>query len=216
MSERDAFGPNLRRLRVQRGISLERIAEDTKVSVDLWDGLERNDFSRWPTGIYARSYIRAYAEAIGADPNTAVDDFCRWFPQGDRRAGRIVREQAEIVGHRLQWEDDLIPAATRDRRAKAELAVLPTLAFSRAGRSAAALVDITAIFGIAAGTSSLLRIGLGPALGLTAIVYHAASLVSLGSSPAVWALDTYLANRKPAAHRAAPGRVLRMLRNSER
>src|SRR5688572_33019117 len=24
----------------------------TKVSADLWSGLERNDFSRWPAGIY--------------------------------------------------------------------------------------------------------------------------------------------------------------------
>src|SRR5207248_1935059 len=68
MTERDAFGPTLRRLRLQRGISLDRLATDTKVSVDLWNGLERNDLSRWPTGIYARSYVRAYATHIGVDP----------------------------------------------------------------------------------------------------------------------------------------------------
>ena len=33
MSAREAFGPNLRRLRIQRGVSLEQIAETTKVSV---------------------------------------------------------------------------------------------------------------------------------------------------------------------------------------
>ena len=55
MSEREAFGRNLRRLRVQRGISLESITAATKVPTDLWAGLERNDFSRWPAGIYARA-----------------------------------------------------------------------------------------------------------------------------------------------------------------
>jgi cytoskeletal protein RodZ len=82
MSPREAFGPNLRRQRLERGVSLEEIAHSTKVIVSLWAGLERNDLSRWPTGIYARSYLREYARAIGADPESTVDEFCRWFPQG--------------------------------------------------------------------------------------------------------------------------------------
>src|SRR2546428_3691754 len=82
MSEREAFGPNLRRLRVQRGISLESIAAATKVHTDLWAGLERNDFSRWPAGIYARAYVRAYAVEVGVDPDATVDEVCRLFPNG--------------------------------------------------------------------------------------------------------------------------------------
>jgi transcriptional regulator with XRE-family HTH domain len=106
MSEREAFGPNLRRLRLQRGVSLQQLAESTKVSESLWAGLERNDFSRWPTGIYARAFVREYATAIGLDPETTVDTFCRWFPQGDRRVEPIIRGQAEIVGHdKLEWRD---------------------------------------------------------------------------------------------------------------
>ena len=120
MSERDAFGPNLRRIRVQRGISLEQLAASTKVSVTLWAGLERNDFSRWPSGIYARSYVRDYAVAIGVDPASTVDDFCRWFPQGDRRAEALIRGQAEIVGHdNLEWQDHVPPVAPGDRRGAA-------------------------------------------------------------------------------------------------
>ncbi|PYQ74864.1 MAG: hypothetical protein DMG04_09175 [Acidobacteria bacterium] len=107
MSSREAFGPNLRRIRVQHGISLEQIAAQTKVSVALWSGLERNDMSRWPTGIFARSYVREYAR-IGAD------EFCRCFPQGDRRAERLIRGQAEIVGHPIEY-DEKVPAE-RDRR----------------------------------------------------------------------------------------------------
>jgi transcriptional regulator with XRE-family HTH domain len=117
MSPQEAFGPNLRRLRIQRGITLQQLAEETKVSAALWDGLERNNFDRWPTGIFARAYVREYARLIGADPETTVDDFCRWFPQGDRRVLRVVREQAEIVGHRLDWREELPPAAgDTDRR----------------------------------------------------------------------------------------------------
>lgn len=113
---RDAFGPNLRRIRLQRGISLEQIAGATKVPVTLWADLECNDVSSWPTGIFARAYVRQYAYAIGVDPDSTVDEFCRWFPQGDRRAEKIVRIHAEIVGHSLDWQDDAPGEADGDRR----------------------------------------------------------------------------------------------------
>jgi transcriptional regulator with XRE-family HTH domain len=119
MSAKEAFGSNLRRTRVQRGVSLEQIAQRTKVSIDLWEAMERNDFSRWPSGIFARAYIRAYAVAIGVDPESTVDEFCRWFPQGDRRIGDVIRGQAQIVGHPLEWKDEVPPSVKAgDRRDK--------------------------------------------------------------------------------------------------
>jgi transcriptional regulator with XRE-family HTH domain len=121
MSEREAFGPNLRRIRLQRGVSLKQLADATKVAETLWAGMERNDFSRWPNGIFARAYIREYAKAVGVDPESTVDDFCRWFPNGDRRAGATFRGHAEIVGHgQLEWQDDVPPSvADGDRRVSA-------------------------------------------------------------------------------------------------
>ena len=117
MSARDAFGPNLRRIRIQRGISLDTIAQETKVAVELWDALEHNDFSRWPTGLFARSYIRDYARLLDLDAEATVDEFCRWFPHGDRRALKIVREQAKIVGHPFEGDRDVPPVGVDvDRR----------------------------------------------------------------------------------------------------
>jgi transcriptional regulator with XRE-family HTH domain len=133
MSERDAFGPNLRRLRVQRGVSIDRIVAATNVSAALWAGLEQNDFSRWPTGIYARSYVRSYAKMIGVDPESTVDVFCRWFPQGDRRAELVFRGQSEIVGHAdLQWCDHVPPeVAEGDRRGAPSSAPPPRRSHTR-------------------------------------------------------------------------------------
>src|SRR5262249_25506961 len=117
MSAQVAFGPNLRRIRIRRGISLDTIARETKVPVELWDGLEHNDLSRWPTGLFARSYIRDYARLLDLDPETTVDEFCRWFPHGDRRALRTVREPAKIVGHAFDGDRDVPPVGVEiDRR----------------------------------------------------------------------------------------------------
>lgn len=117
MSEKEAFGPRLRRERERRGISLEHIALLTNVSVELWRGLEKNDFSQWPGGLFARAFIRDYAHAIGLDADEVVDDFCRLFPLGDRRANTLIRAQSEIIGHQTSYADDpaLIPGGV-DRR----------------------------------------------------------------------------------------------------
>jgi transcriptional regulator with XRE-family HTH domain len=117
MSGQDAFGPNLRRLRIQSGITLDQVAAQTNVSAVLWAAMERNDFSRWPNGVFARAFIRDYARIVAADPDATVDEFCRWFPVGDRRAEPQIRAQAEILNHELQWSDDLPATVTEgDRR----------------------------------------------------------------------------------------------------
>jgi transcriptional regulator with XRE-family HTH domain len=217
MSERQAFGPNLRRLRVQRGISLERIAATTKISPDLWAGLERNDFSRWPTGIYARSYVRAYAQELGSDPDATVDQFCRLFPAGDRRVGRVVREQAALVGHDSRWKDDLVGSVTAEKRANppASTEKLPPIAFTRTGRLVAATVDAAVIVAAAAGAVTLFKFRWGASLAACALTYHAASLLALGSTPSVWVIETYLANRHPSTSRAGRQRFPRLLHRSE-
>jgi cytoskeletal protein RodZ len=118
MSERDTFGPRLRRERERHGISLDAIVRRTNVSLELWQGFESGDLSRWPARLYARSFVRDYARAVGLDPDEVVDDFCRLFPLGDRRSVPVIRAQAELIGHETTVTDDprLIPHGV-DRRA---------------------------------------------------------------------------------------------------
>lgn len=54
-------------IRGNRGISLEQIAESTKISVRLLEAIERGEFRKLPGGIYNTSYIRQYARAIDYD-----------------------------------------------------------------------------------------------------------------------------------------------------
>jgi transcriptional regulator with XRE-family HTH domain len=217
MSEQAAFGPNLRRIRVQRGVSLQQIAESTKVSPELWVGLERGDFSRWPTGLYARAYVRAYAEEIGADPDPIVDEFCRLFPNGDRRAERVVRGQAALVGHDLRWRDDLVGSVTDERRStdrSDEEAPHPVAAFARAGRLVAAALDLAAVAGTTRIVMAIVPLGWVSSLAITALTYHSVSLVAFGSSPAVWVIDAYLNSRHPHVRRATRFRFPRLQHRS--
>ena len=75
-----SFGRQLRTLREQRRVTLERISAKTKVSVALLRSLESGGCEGWPGGIYSRGYVRSYAEAIGVDPEQVVAAFVECYP----------------------------------------------------------------------------------------------------------------------------------------
>jgi cytoskeletal protein RodZ len=67
--ERSVLG--LSTIRRNRGITLEQIANATKISVRLLTAIEQGDFRKLPGGIYDTNYIRQYANAIDYD-ETAI------------------------------------------------------------------------------------------------------------------------------------------------
>ena len=69
----DSFGVRLRRERERRRIALASIAENTKISGSLLEDLERGNVSRWPSGIFRKAFIRAYASAVGLDPDATAN-----------------------------------------------------------------------------------------------------------------------------------------------
>jgi transcriptional regulator with XRE-family HTH domain len=76
----DSFGARLRERREQQHVALTTIAEQTKIKVSLLEALERDDVSHWPSGIFRRAFIRAYALAIGLEPDTVVREFLDLYP----------------------------------------------------------------------------------------------------------------------------------------
>jgi hypothetical protein len=106
MTDQEHFALRLRSHRQRSHMPLADIAAATRIKEVLLDGLEQNDLSGWPRGIYARAYVRAYATAIGLEGDETVDEFCRLFPHGDRRAAETIREIAGIIGAQSDWSDD--------------------------------------------------------------------------------------------------------------
>jgi hypothetical protein len=185
MSERDTFGPRLRAERERRGISLDTIAAVTNVGIDLWEALERNDFSRWPSGIFARSFVRDYARAIGLDDTEVVNDFCRLFPIGDRRARRLIEAHAKIVGHQAVVDDTVggLPPGG-DRRVPSSQPAEPAKAIRLllAPRTLATVIDTAGVLLMAAAASYVLRTGFYETAGVLAFLYYGLATLTLGSS----------------------------------
>jgi cytoskeletal protein RodZ len=109
----------MKRLREQRGISLRDIADNTKLSVRTLEALERNDIARLPGGIFSRGLVRAYAEQIGADPETTVQEFIARFPDASVTDGSPYTRSREI---------DTDPPSQLIRRVAIVLAIVVTIA----------------------------------------------------------------------------------------
>ena len=208
MSDRDTFGPRLRAERERRGISLDTIAAVTNVSADLWDGLERNDVSRWPSGIFARSFVRDYARAIGLDEAEVVNDFCRLFPNGDRRARRLIEAHARIIGHKPKVDDQVggLPLEG-DRRAAPTKQSEPAKAVRvlLAPRTVATVLDTAGVLAMAGAASYMLRTGFYETAGVLAILYYGVATMTLGSSAGTLVVAA-LRQRMPSLFDAADRR----------
>jgi hypothetical protein len=95
----ESFGARLRQQREARQIDLVAISEQTKIKLALLEALENGDVSHWPSGIFRRAYIRAYAQFIGLDPDALLREFLEVHPDpGDTivasAAGAAAAEEA--------------------------------------------------------------------------------------------------------------------------
>lgn len=106
------FGNRMKRQREERGVSLRRIADATKLSVSALEALERNDISRLPGGIFTRAFVRSYAIEIGLDPEQTVRDFLVQFPHDSVTVGSPhAPQQFEQPARRSGWRVTLVALA---------------------------------------------------------------------------------------------------------
>jgi hypothetical protein len=106
MNPQETFVTRLRRQRMRARVSIEQIADSLRIKPEIIAAFEANDLSEWPKGLYSRAWVRAYALAVDLDPVDTVDEFCRLFPQGDRRAGETIQGFAAIVASPSGYRDE--------------------------------------------------------------------------------------------------------------
>jgi len=95
------LGTRLRQAREARGVSLREIATTTKISVAALEALERDDYSRLPGGIFSRAFVRAYALAVGLDPEATVTEFLVEFTRYEKEAELRVKRPEVTADDRV-------------------------------------------------------------------------------------------------------------------
>lgn len=68
----ESLGHYLKVQRKLRGISLEDVSLATKVAPNWLEMLEANAFEKLPGEIFAKGYLRLYAESIGLEPDDVI------------------------------------------------------------------------------------------------------------------------------------------------
>src|SRR5258705_7132035 len=84
-------GEFLRRAREGRGLTLQQIAQGTKIPLRHLHALERDEFAVLPGGMYRRAEVRAYADAVGLDRHVALAWLDRALEQATPRTASSVQ-----------------------------------------------------------------------------------------------------------------------------
>jgi len=84
----EPIGAYLARQRVLRGITLEGLAETTRIPVRSLARLEAGVFDAEPDG-FARGFVRTVAVALGLPPDETVARMLPEADAGDRQRGRL-------------------------------------------------------------------------------------------------------------------------------
>lgn len=69
------FGDKFRTARELRGIDFSRITQETRISARFLRAIENEAFEELPGGLFNRGFVRTYAEAVGLDPDTMVEEY---------------------------------------------------------------------------------------------------------------------------------------------
>jgi transcriptional regulator with XRE-family HTH domain len=164
-AEHAAFGHSLRNARLQRELTLESIADSTKIGAALLADLERGDLTRWPKGLFRRAFLREYAAAIGLPPEQVVSDVRRLFPEDG--VAPPPAETATNEGLRLLLAADqpwwLMPTARRAVAASLDLLVVLLAGIAVAYLVSGSVSMVTVLIGFTYYGSATLFSGATPA-----------------------------------------------------
>jgi transcriptional regulator with XRE-family HTH domain len=197
-----SFGARLRTARERKGIGLDAIAQNTKINAALFDALEHDDASRWPSGIFRRAFIRAYANAVGLDPETTVKEFLEVFPDPFDRPSASALERAESPAPPdLAVEPADLRLTLADEPWRATRAVVDTM-LGRWLHACAAACDLAIVIGVAAAVFAAAGHFWTP-FTIATVCYYFGGVLMIGNSPGAWLLASGRTRRSPQ-QRIAP------------
>lgn len=81
-SSRLTFGQKLRAERESQGLSIEEVAEATRVGIHHLRALEGDDFGALPGDVFVTGYLRAYAQCLGVEADPMIQQYTRERSRG--------------------------------------------------------------------------------------------------------------------------------------
>jgi hypothetical protein len=180
----ETFGGRLRRERERRQIALSSISANSKISTSFFEALERDDLSRWPSGIFRRAFIRAYATGIGLDPDTISKEFYERYPDPGELKLTLFADVPPAVPDPTPVDSPRTDTVLRLTLADARMPFRGRLLTNMRSRCVAAGCDAAMLLGVA----TLIYLVTGSfwmPLGVFALLYELGGILVLGNTPGV-------------------------------
>ena len=67
-----SFGRYLKNIRLDKGISLQKVSEETRIGIGNLQLIDSEDHEGLPADVFIKGFLRAYAKTIGADGDEAI------------------------------------------------------------------------------------------------------------------------------------------------
>ncbi|KGP93277.1 hypothetical protein N780_11300 [Pontibacillus chungwhensis BH030062] len=109
------IGARLKEARESQNMTLDDVQQETKIQTRYLQAIEKGNFSIMPGKFYTRAFIRQYAEAVGLDPESLMEEHKSELPSSS--------EEEYIQYTRLQRQKDESPSG----RNSAFMSFLPKL-----------------------------------------------------------------------------------------
>ena len=96
---------DLAKARETQGISLEQIADKTKISMRFLRAIEAEEFDKLPGGIFSTSYLRLYAGIIGYEEAALLALYNSLMrPEDPQHAGSANRDNRPAAKGTASWQ----------------------------------------------------------------------------------------------------------------
>jgi cytoskeleton protein RodZ len=97
------LGEKLRGQRETRGLSLQDIADKTKIPLSILQALEIGDDSHFPAPVFVKGFLRSYAIEIGLKPEDLIGDYNLIFPVQDTPVAVPVTARKGLEDRSWLW-----------------------------------------------------------------------------------------------------------------
>lgn len=106
------IGQTLREARESRKISTTKAAAETNIKIQHIEAMEREDFSHMAAPIYAKGFLRLYAEYLGLDPAPLVAEYMEKHAPRTRppltpefeSPGGEEQKSREVLWQKIDWQ----------------------------------------------------------------------------------------------------------------
>lgn len=92
-----ALGARLVELREAQALSLERVAEELRLTPAMLSAMEQGRYDQLPEPIFVRGYLRSYARLLGADEQAVLADYDRLVAQPDWQPKSTTKVKRQVT-----------------------------------------------------------------------------------------------------------------------